>query len=104
MGERYVLPPTEGKVPQINHSDLPPPLTVAALQASRCWACHPSHGGRPTVIMCCQRPDECTSIYGVDGCFTAAINKSNGLGLDLQGAPDAVHLLLKWPRQLHVCV
>lgn len=50
--------------------------------------------------MCRQRPDECTRIYGVDGCFTAAINKGNGLGLDLQGAPGAVHLLLKWPRQL----
>lgn len=58
--------------------------------------------------MCCHQPDECMSIYGVDGCFTAAINKGKGLGLDLQGAPRAVHLLLKWPRQqllrLHVCV
>lgn len=58
--------------------------------------------------MCCQRPDEGTSIYWVDGCFTAAINKGNSLGLDLQGAPGAVHLPLKWPRQLllrrHVCV
>lgn len=58
--------------------------------------------------MCCQRPDECMSIYGPDGCFTAAINKDDGLGLDLQGAPGAVHLPPKWPHQpllllLRVC-